>query len=92
MMTEYTGEERRSGWDRQELKVLGDIQNIKEEVKDIKKTMSELQLSFVKLGLEVQQIVGDSATKTSIRVSLIVGVLIAVVSGLIMTYITGKPQ
>jgi hypothetical protein len=92
MNEEYSGAERRSGWERQELKVLGDIQDIKEDVKGVKKAMSDLQLTTVKMGIEVQQMVNDSATRTSTRVSLIVGVSIAVASGLIMIYITGKPQ
>jgi len=91
-MSEYTGEERRSGWERQELKVLGDIQDIKEDVRGVKKAMSDLQLTTVKMGIEVQQMVNESATRTSTRISLIVGVSIAVISGLIMIYVTGKPQ
>jgi pantothenate kinase len=92
MNEEYNGAERRSGWERQELKVLGDIQSIKEEVKDVKKSMSDLQLTTVKMGIEVQQMVNESATRTSTKISLIVGIAIAVASGLIMIYITGKPQ
>jgi hypothetical protein len=44
------------------------------------------------MGIEVQQMVNEAATRTSTRVSLIVGIAIAVTSGLIMIYITGKPQ
>ena len=84
---EWDGTDRRSpnGWDRYELKVLSDIKNIQDEVKDVKEDMSKMQIAFAEMKVEVKQIVSSSATKTSGWVSL--GV--SLVSGLIIFWLTG---
>mgnify|MGYP003586275028 CR=1 FL=1 len=74
-----------NGWDRYEIKVLSDIKNIQEEVKDVKDDMSKMQIAFAEMKVEVKQIVSSSATKTSGWVSL--GV--SLVSGLIIFWLTG---
>ena len=85
---EWDGYDRRytTGWDRYEVKVLSDIKNIQEEVGDIKKDMSNMQIAFAEMKMEVKQIVSASATKTSSVVSIVV----SVVSGVIMYLVTGS--
>lgn len=84
---EWDGHDRRqmTGWDRYEIKVLSDIKNIQEEVVGIKKDMSNMQIGFAEMKMEVKQIVGASATKTS----GVVSVIVSVVSGIIMFFVTG---
>ena len=84
---EWDGVDRRhaTGWDRYEMKVLSDINNIQAEVKDVKEDMSKMQIAFAEMKVEVKQIVGASATKTS----GIVSVLVSVVSGIILFALTG---
>lgn len=84
---EWNGEDRRSpiGWDRYEMKVLSDIDDVKKEVADIKKDMTTMQMGFAEMKMEVKQIVGASATKTSSIVSIIV----SVVSGVVVFMLTG---
>lgn len=84
---EWDGHDRRQavGWDRYEMKVLSDIENIQEEVGDIKKTMSSMQIAFAEMKMEVKQIVSASATKTSSVVSTIV----SVIGGVIVYVLTG---
>ena len=85
---EWDGYDRRhtTGWDRYEVKVLSDIKNIQEEVGDIKKDISNMQIAFAEMKMEVKQIVSASATKTSSVVSIVV----SVVSGVIMYLVTGS--
>lgn len=68
-----------TGWDRYEMKVLADISNIQTEVKEIKVSMSQMQIGFAEMKMEVKQIVSESATKTSSIVSTIVSVIGGVV-------------
>lgn len=84
---EWDGYDRRhaTGWDRYEVKVLSDIKNVQEEVGEIKKDMSKMQVAFAEMKVEVKQIVSSSATRTSGIVSIIV----SVVSGVIMYLVTG---
>lgn len=84
---EWDGYDRRhtTGWDRYEVKVLSDIKNIQEEVGDIKKDMSNMQIAFAEMKMEVKQIVSASATKTSSVVSTI----ITTVGGIIVYVLTG---
>ena len=84
---EWDGYDRRytTGWDRYEVKVLSDIKNIQEEVGSIKKDMSNMQIAFAEMKMEVKQIVSASATKTSSVVSTI----ITTVGGIIVYVLTG---
>lgn len=84
---EWDGPDRRqaTGWDRYEIKVLSDIKSIQEEVGEIKKDMSNMQIGFAEMKMEVKQIVGASATKTS----GVVSVIVSVISGVIMFFVTG---
>jgi hypothetical protein len=68
------------------VKVLSDIKNIQEEVGDIKKDMSNMQIAFAEMKMEVKQIVSASATKTS----SVVSITVSVVSGVIMYLVTGS--
>lgn len=85
---EWDGPDRRNpnGWDRYEMKVLSDIQNIQGEVKEVKDNMGKMQVSFAEMRIELKQIVSASAAKTSAIVSLAV----AVVSGVVVWFITGN--
>ena len=84
---EWDGPDRRqaTGWDRYEIKVLSDIKSIQEEVGGIKKDMANMQIGFAEMKMEVKQIVGASATKTS----GVVSVIVSVISGVIMFFVTG---
>ena len=84
---EWDGLDRRqaTGWDRYEIKVLSDIKNIQDEVGGIKKDMSSMQVGFAEMRIEVKQIVSSSATKTS----GIVSVIVSVISGAILFFVTG---
>lgn len=84
---EWDGPDRRqaTGWDRYEIKVLSDIKNIQDEVGGIKKDMSSMQVGFAEMRVEVKQIVSSSATKTS----GIVSVIVSVISGAILFFVTG---
>ncbi len=84
---EWDGSDRRhpNGWDRYEMKVLSDIKNIQDEVKDVKEDVSKMQIAFAEMKVELKQIVGASATRTS----GIVSVVVSVISGVIMFVVTG---
>ena len=84
---EWDGTDRRhaTGWDRYEIKVLSDIKNMQEEVKDVREDVGKIQVAFAEMKVELKQIVGASAARTS----GIVSVLVSVVSGAIMFLITG---
>lgn len=84
---EWDGTDRRhtNGWDRYEMKVLSDIKNIQDEVKDVKEDVSKMQIAFAEMKVELKQIVGASATRTSGIVSIVV----SVISGVIMFMVTG---
>lgn len=88
---EWDGLDRRhpNGWDRYEIKVLSDIKDMQEEVSEVKKDMGKMQVAFAEMKVEIKQIVGASATKTSGWVSL--GV--SIVSGIVIFLLTGvKPN
>lgn len=85
---EWDGVDRRNptGWDRYEMKVLSDISEVKGEIKDIKTTISQMQIGFTEMKTELKQVVSASATKTSSVVSTIVstigGIIVYVLTGL----------
>lgn len=64
-----------TGWDRYEMKVLSDIKNIQDEVKEVKGDVSKMQVAFAEMRVEIKQIVSASATKTSSVVSTIVSTI-----------------
>ena len=74
-----------SSWDRYEVKVLSDIKSIQDEVGEIKKDISRVQVGFAEMKIELKQIVGDSATKTSGIVSTVV----SIIGGVIVYVLTG---
>ena len=84
---EWDGTDRRhaNGWDRYEMKVLSDIKNIQDEVKDVKEDVSKMQIAFAEMKVELKQIVGASATRTSSVVSTV----ISIVSGVVVFLLTG---
>ena len=84
---EWDGVDRRNptGWDRYEMKVLSDISDVKGEIKDIKTTISQMQIAFTEMKTELKQVVSASATKTSSVVSTI----ITTVGGIIVYVLTG---
>ena len=84
---EWDGVDRRNptGWDRYEMKVLSDISDVKGEIKDIKTTISQMQIAFTEMKTELKQVVRASATKTSSVVSTI----ITTVGGIIVYVLTG---
>lgn len=84
---EWDGHDRRhpNGWDRYEVKVLSDIKDIREEVAEVKKNMSTMQVSFAEMKVELKQVVGASATRTSSIVSIVVNII----GGVIIFLLTG---
>lgn len=79
-------EEIRTDGTDMKIKVLSDIDNMKSEVKDVKEAMSKMQVSFAEMKVEIKQIVGSSATKTSSAISILVNVI----GGVIMFLLVGK--
>lgn len=85
---EWDGLDRRhtNGWDRYEMKVLSDIKNMQDEVKDVREDVSKMQVAFAEMKVELKQIVGASATRTSSVISIVVNVI----GGVIMFLLIGK--
>lgn len=99
---EYNGPERRRGysedwhgdqerraasnWDKYETKVLEDIKEVKGEVKVIQSEIRGIEITLAEMKIEIKQIVNKSATTTS----SIVSVVISIISGIILYFVTGK--
>ena len=82
---EWHGEDRRStgGWEVYKEKVLGDNQEMKAEVKEIKGLVNKIDLTVMLL----QQKVTTSSATTSTITSAIIGILVAYV----MNKVLGQP-
>lgn len=81
----WHGEDRRSngGWEVYKEKVLGDNQEMKAEIKEIKGLVNKIDLSVMLL----QQKVTTSSATTSTITSAIIGILVAYV----MNKLLGQP-
>lgn len=82
---EWHGEDRRStgGWEVYKEKVLGDNQEMKAEIKEIKGLVNKIDLTVMLL----QQKITTSSATTSTITSAIIGILVAYV----MNKVLGQP-
>lgn len=82
---EWHGEDRRStgGWEVYKEKVLGDNQEMKAEIKEIKGLVSKIDLTVMLL----QQKITTSSATTSTITSAIIGILVAYA----MNKVLGQP-